>query len=427
MSNTLAIPVSMKSFQELGTTLSPDITLCVRGRHAVGKSEGVYQIAKKLRHDFYKSPEWEKIKSDAKKGIGTLPHELRDHTYDDGLPVIERRLSQITEGDIVGLPEFLPNARTGIPSTVFRPCDWLLLATEFPVVLFLDERNRALEAVKQSVFQLTDSKAYYGNKLHEDTRIIVAENVGDSYQVQTSDPAEISRTFTVTLEPSIKEFLDYAKTICHPALIEFLRENEALVEHTGNFEPDKKYPDRRAWVRLDRELQRANLYDNNADILYPLTCAAVGLEAGSRFTNFLRNREKEITAEEIVIDWEKSKKRLVNREGRITNEQYIAVSQKLADFCDKNQITREQAIEISKFMHDAPPEPRMVLFSSLSSNNGKNAEKSAFNLRMIHCFTQELIVLTANGKETSHLKVDETIVPSFLEAKQRKPQKRKAS
>ena len=44
MSN-LALPVSMKSFQRLVGSVSPDITVCVRGGHAKGKSEGVYQSA----------------------------------------------------------------------------------------------------------------------------------------------------------------------------------------------------------------------------------------------------------------------------------------------------------------------------------------------------------------------------------------------
>ena len=48
----------------------------LRGRHGIGKSEVVHQIAEKL-----------------------------------GLPVVERRASQMTEGDLVGLPS-ISNDRT---------------------------------------------------------------------------------------------------------------------------------------------------------------------------------------------------------------------------------------------------------------------------------------------------------------------------
>jgi len=54
----------------------------LRGRHGVGKSEVVYQIAKDLN-----------------------------------LPVVERRASQMTEGDLVGLPTIADD------STQFNPPD----------------------------------------------------------------------------------------------------------------------------------------------------------------------------------------------------------------------------------------------------------------------------------------------------------------
>ena len=62
-----AISLSMGDFQKLAVAFDPEIPLMIRGRHGIGKSQSVYQIAAKL-----------------------------------GLPVIERRLSQMTEGDKIG-------------------------------------------------------------------------------------------------------------------------------------------------------------------------------------------------------------------------------------------------------------------------------------------------------------------------------------
>ena len=50
-----------------------------------------------------------------------------------GLPVVERRASQMTEGDLVGLPSVEGNR------TSFNPPDWFKQACEEPVCLFLDE------------------------------------------------------------------------------------------------------------------------------------------------------------------------------------------------------------------------------------------------------------------------------------------------
>ena len=78
--------------------LDSRLPVLIRGRHGVGKSEVVYQIA-----------------------------EART------LPVVERRASQMTEGDLVGLPSTDGNCSS------FNPPDWYVEACERAVVLFLDE------------------------------------------------------------------------------------------------------------------------------------------------------------------------------------------------------------------------------------------------------------------------------------------------
>jgi len=205
---SLAIPVNMASFMRLAVAIGPNIPLCVRGRHAIGKSEGVHQAAEQIFSNFYKDEENCKRFTEACGGERSIQKRLKKFnktvwSYEMGLPVIERRLSQMTEGDIIGLPF----ASKDGASTTFKPCDWLINSCKFPAVLFLDERNRALPGVKQAVFQLMDSKAFYGNCLHDETRIIVAENIGASYEVNQTDPAEVSRAATVTLVPGVDEWL----------------------------------------------------------------------------------------------------------------------------------------------------------------------------------------------------------------------------
>ena len=127
----------------------------IRGRHGVGKSEVVYQIAAAL-----------------------------------GMPVVERRASQMTEGDLVGLPSTDGNV------TSFNPPDWFKTACDNPVVLFLDEVDRATIEVRQGIFELTDSRKLNGHTLDNDTLIFAAVNGGEhgaQYQVGEMDPAELDR------------------------------------------------------------------------------------------------------------------------------------------------------------------------------------------------------------------------------------------
>lgn len=411
MSNLLCQVVGMNGFRTLLKTVSPDITVCVRGRHAVGKSEGVYQAASELRCETYRDPQTCVNMVEALGGSvrvsknGEKAEWVTKWNYDFGVPVVERRLSQMTEGDIIGMPE-LHNVRAGEQSwrsTAFRPCDWLIQACQFPVMLFLDERNRALEGVKQAVFQLADSKAFYGHVMHDETRIVVAENVGDQYQVEQSDPAEVSRWVTVELEPDVEEWLAWADGKCHPATIEFIRSNHSCLEHKGVFEANKKYPDRRSWYHLDKECQRLEIFTadnpNENQVLYILAGAFLGPEIGVKFNQFIVDRDREVKAMDIITNWAKAKKRIAGKDGLVSNPQYIEATAKVGDWCKEktNILTDKQARQVALYMADCPAEARMSAWTAIQANSS--------NLFIIHKFTRQLIVVTASGGDTDKVKI----------------------
>lgn len=356
MSNQ-CIQVTMESLKKLLLSVSPEVVVSIRGRHAVGKSEAVAQFAAEA-----------------------------------GLPLQMRRLSQMTEGDMLGMPRLTDKG------TTFMPCEWFLQACKEPMVLFLDERNRALDAVKQSIFEICDSRQFYGHKLHPQTRVVIAENVGDSYQVQACDPAEVSRTVTVELEPSLAEWLAYAKGKCHEATIEFIRtEGEKVLEFKGAngvFEPNKKYPDRRSWFKLDNELCRNGLFDTPEEPLFFVMAAGfLGPEVGHKFTNFAKNRDKNVSVKDVLTSWDKAKSRLSSAGKReITNDKYIELVEKFKDFFSKEKSTMDdQQIENFKgFLIDCPPEARIACYSSVASNRKI--------LQKIHGKIGYLIVATAEGE-----------------------------
>ena len=145
----------------------------LRGRHGIGKSTVVYQYA--AQHN---------------------------------LEVVERRASQMTEGDLVGLPSIDDN------STTFNPPDWFKAACDRPVVLFLDEVDRATLEVRQGIFELTVSRKLNGHTLHPDTLVFSAVNGGEhgaQYQVGEMDPAELDRWTVFDIEPSVEDWLSWAK------------------------------------------------------------------------------------------------------------------------------------------------------------------------------------------------------------------------
>ncbi len=191
--------------------LDARLPVLVRGRHGVGKSEVVYSIAKQR-----------------------------------GLPVVERRASQMTEGDLLGLPD-TTDLSDGRKATTWNAPDWLVTACTEPVVLFLDEVDRATMEVRQGLFELTDSRKINGWHLHPETLIVAAVNGGEhgsQYQVGEMDPAELDRWTVFDVEPSVEDWLGWSSGKVDSVLWDFINGNRQHLEHP-DYEPNKVYPSRR--------------------------------------------------------------------------------------------------------------------------------------------------------------------------------------
>jgi len=238
----------------------------LRGRHGIGKSCVVYQYA-----------------------------------VSASLPVIERRASQMTEGDLVGLPELSEGV------TTFCPPDWFKAACDRPVVLFLDEVDRAVPEVRQGIFELTDSRKLNGHVLHPDTLVFAAVNGGEhgaQYQVGEMDPAELDRWTVFDIEPTVEDWLAWGKDEVHGLVWDFINHNRNHLEHTGDFEPNKVYPSRRSWHRFSDCLVQSDLLNEpkkSLPELYTIGCAFIGFEAAIAFRDFAENHQSVISIEDILV------------------------------------------------------------------------------------------------------------------------------
>jgi hypothetical protein len=308
----------------------------IRGRHGVGKSEVVYQIAGGL-----------------------------------GMPVVERRASQMTEGDLVGLPSTDGN------TTSFNPPDWFKTACDNPVVLFLDEVDRATIEVRQGIFELTDSRKLNGHVLHKDTLIFAAVNGGehgDQYQVGEMDPAELDRWTVFDVEPTTEDWLTWAKDKVDGILWDFINQNRNHLEHTGDFEPNKVYPSRRSWVRLNDCFAQANLLAEDADtsVMFPLATGFVGFEAAVSFKDFVDNYERQVTIENIL---DEGKIQLTERFG--INDHNALVEKMEAKEIFTAPLSEERVENLARYFMVVPSEVGMKLWTVLGQ--GDNANVIAFH------------------------------------------------
>lgn len=254
--------------------------IMLRGPHGIGKSEVVKQIAKKV---------------DKK--------------------LIDTRLSQKSEGDLVGLPKEKSEKYTD-----FLPPYWFYTACQEPCVLFLDEADRAIIEVRQGAFEIGDSRSLNGATLHPETLVFSACNNGmhgqaSNYDVNDLDPAELDRWTVIDLEPTLDDWLQYAISIgVEDCIIDFhndVSREQTHLEHEGQFEPNKVYPSRRSWIRFNEVIQSymkqkelTNMGEISDSIMMGLLDIHIGEEGAAAFIDYWRKykHEKIVTLDDIFVN-----------------------------------------------------------------------------------------------------------------------------
>ena len=308
----------------------------IRGKHGIGKSEQVYQFAAAA-----------------------------------GMQVVERRASQMTEGDLIGLPSIESR------STKWNPPDWFKTACDKPVVLFFDEVDRAVLEVRQGLFELTDSRKLNGWHLHPDTLIFAAVNGGNhgsQYQVGEMDPAELDRWTVFDLEPSVEDFLDFAKDKLNMVIWDFINQNRVHLEHKGEFEPNKVYPSRRSWFRFNECLASSDMVGKEKNeqkqflpTIYELGCAFIGMEGAVAFRDFVEKYERQISIDDIFNGKHDSLKGLPVNDHLALIEK-IHASDKL-----KSKLDDKTLKNISTYLKMLPAEAAMKLWKIAGNANVYNA------------------------------------------------------
>lgn len=143
------------------------------------------------------TPSTQNIMLVGKHGIGKS-EILTNYFNKKGMKVVSLFLGQMADpGDLIGLPH--KNEETG--KTDFMPPYWFPVDNE-PIVLFLDELNRARPELLQTVMDLALNRKLAGRYLPEGSRIISAVNDGEEYQLTDLDPALVSRFNIYNFRPT---------------------------------------------------------------------------------------------------------------------------------------------------------------------------------------------------------------------------------
>jgi hypothetical protein len=329
--------------------------ILLRGRHGIGKSCVVYQTAAVL-----------------------------------GLPIVERRASQMTEGDLVGLPSTDGNC------TSFNPPDWFKEACDNAVLLFLDEVDRATLEVRQGIFELTDSRKLNGHVLHKDTLVFAAVNGGEhgaQYQVGEMDPAELDRWTVFDVEPTVEDWLGWANGNVDGVVWDFINQNRGHLEHVGEFEPNKIYPSRRSWDRLSECLVGAELLGEDAkektDTSFHLATAFVGFEAAVALTDFIKTYERQVTVAMILDEGQ------IEKTSNFGINDHAALVEKMeAEDVFKDALTEAQVANLAAYFVTVPSEIAMKLWTVMGEGNVDNTvalHQTEVNGTAVSSFLVELL------------------------------------
>jgi hypothetical protein len=258
---------------------------------------------KELLYILEQTPAHQNIMLVGKHGIGKSKI-IEQYFMQQGQQVVTLFLGQMSDpGDLIGLP--MENEHTG--KTDFRPPYWFPTDGK-PIVLFLDELNRARPEILQTVMDLTLNKTLAGKHLPEGSRIISAINSGEEYQLTDLDPALVSRFNIYHFVPTVPEWLFWAaENGIDSRVISFIEKHPDCLEH--NTEQDnglERTPDRRSWQRVSEWITGIKTFNRNVE---KGISGLVGVNAALQFVTFCKS-EHGIGAQEVLTQFTKYKKEL---------------------------------------------------------------------------------------------------------------------
>ena len=239
------------------------------------------------------TPSWQNIMLAGRHGIGKS-QILTNYFEAKGMRVVALFLGQMSDpGDLLGLPH--KDEATG--KTTFMPPYWFPVDGK-PIVLFLDELNRARPEILQTVMDLVLNRKLAGRMLPEGSRIISACNDGDEYQLTDLDPALVSRFNIYTFRPSVEEWLLWAtRKGLDKRVVSFIQANE-----DQGLEKD---PDRRAWEKVARAMENI---PNPMPVHQKIIAGIVGVQAAAKL--FLSFQKELVTPQELLTDFKGVKRQL---------------------------------------------------------------------------------------------------------------------
>ena len=342
---------------------------------------------KQLHFILDNTPAEQNIMLIGKHGIGKS-RILEDYFSKKGAKVVTLFLGQMSDpGDLIGLPE--KNEKTG--KTDFMLPYWFP-TDDTPIVLFLDELNRARPEVLQTIMDLTLNRKLAGKKLPQGSRIISAVNNGAEYQLTDLDPALVSRFNIYEFAPTVENWIEWAKEAgLDGRVISFIEENPEYLDSEEEAEENlERTPDRRSWERT------SNIIKNDSDLTNDhlvLLSGIIGNKAASLFYKHVQ-KATVITPKELLSSFESVKEKL---EG-LTVPQFSELNKGIFKFLEQFAETSDEGLDLDSGSTDVIKNLN-IYFDYLSSSNRKEIQAHFVSLIDAEKYPAALNLISDKGQD----------------------------
>ncbi|MEL6108445.1 MAG: AAA family ATPase [Planctomycetota bacterium] len=255
-----------------------------------------------------RTPHEQNVMLVGRHGIGKS-QIISEHYGQRGIKVVAFFLGQMSDpGDLIGLLH--KDEATG--RSEFLPPYWW--PADEPIVLFLDELNRARPEILQSVMELALNKTLAGKQLPEGSVIISAVNEGDEYQLTDLDPALVSRFNLYEFSPTVEDWLLWAeKHHIDGRITAFIQKQPHFLDGLGvNDAGDEvlsglaKTPDRRGWTRASALIEGVESIDA---LHLKMIAGVVGSKAATAFRKSLAT-PLPVSPGDVLLDFSKQRAKL---------------------------------------------------------------------------------------------------------------------
>ena len=354
--------------QALPYAFQANVPVLLHGRHGIGKSQTIAQIANEMT---YEHPTKGKV----------------------SYSFIDLRLGNMEVGDLLGLADFVKDENGQNIATKFMRPDWLPTDPHSKGILFLDEINRAKRDLIQAGFQLVLDKKIHEYELPEGWAVIGACNPNtEEYMVtDISDAAFLDRFCHLKLTPSVAEWVDHASERKFESdILDFIREQPDLLSSKGeDFELDVK-PSPRSWEFVDRFIK----VNTPLNLLQELIMGVVGTATAIAFIESRKSADKPYKPEVILQEFPSIKDKVKNYSEKKSNRIDLikATCDNLLRYADtrKKALTKTESENYRDFLLTIPAE---VMFAHI-----KDMYKNEYFRKAIDDDKLKDVLLKARGK-----------------------------